>query len=1053
MLKFIWGRGQGPTAERVKLQKELFNFSKNITYGFPNKPTCLGWDPELKLLAVGTKSGQVKVFGQPGVEIIGQVDKEDVGILGIVWVPGQGRLITHTTDNSLQFWQIDGGEISMIHTALLEGRLKTISSLCLEKEKKKLLIGTEGGNIYQLLLPSFTFDDEIIFQDLLMRNVPDNYKLNPGAVEALVEHPTLSGVWIIGYTRGLVLIWDKSTQLTTSTLISQQQLENLCWKSGSSNSLVSCHNDGSYIIWDIETGEQIEPPNTPYGPYPCKAINKIYSRETITNGEDSKSDWCVFSGGMPRASYGDKFTVSVMLNHDEDEQHAVFDVTSKILDWVIVENENNLPDSLIVLSEEELVCVDLGTSGWPAIPSPYMQSVHSSAITAISQVNNVSKEIIEKLEGLKGVDGSEERWPVKGGIYNLGKGETTVIITGHEDGSVKFWLSKGNILTHLTSFESKKYFRGEDDEDCDRESDDEEEWPPFRKVGQFDPYSDDPRLAVKKVMFCGISGILIIGGTAGQVIAACLGEQDERTTIVCKADTVTEKEGFTWKGHKPLDIKTGAIKQPAGFQPKCVLQISPPASITSLTLSHGWGILAAGTAHGVVVLDYMFQHVVTARSTLSANDIANADDNPMSRKKSLKKSLRESFRKLRKGRSQRVVKGKSENGDQPPRIESPTPRPVERQIEARGPSEDGLGSMVRCLHFASTYIANSMNLSPTLWAGTNTGQVLVFLLTITPTDKRKNDKITAVLAKEIQLKHRAPVIDIEVHDAGGLPVNGPHPSYPAPHRVLITSEEQFKLFLLPHLKPCGKYKLTAHEGVRVRRTKSATFASCKDATYTENCLVYLANSGEVGVLSLPDLRRQVSTQVIRREDVVGIGSLTFSNTGNGLYLSSSSELQQMSLSARNKIGAGGGRIEVDRRDENGVGGDTDSQADRQNQQNEREAVRNGEKSSPRREGEGEHNETTVSEVSGDITLDSIRDHMGGREGSGTPDMVVSSVESTVVERELGGGRVGNERIEVVSRTVETIEVTTSNTIVQGSVGAAASVVTNGVDSEENLVAA
>ena len=38
MLKFIWGRGQGPTAERGKLQKELFNFSKNVTYGFPSKP-------------------------------------------------------------------------------------------------------------------------------------------------------------------------------------------------------------------------------------------------------------------------------------------------------------------------------------------------------------------------------------------------------------------------------------------------------------------------------------------------------------------------------------------------------------------------------------------------------------------------------------------------------------------------------------------------------------------------------------------------------------------------------------------------------------------------------------------------------------------------------------------------------------------------------------------------------------------------------------------------------------------------------------------------------
>ena len=89
MLKFIWGRGQGPTAERLKLQKELFNFSKNITYGFPHKPACIGWDPELRLVAVGTKTGQVRVFGRPGVEIIGQLDREEVGLVAIVWIPGK----------------------------------------------------------------------------------------------------------------------------------------------------------------------------------------------------------------------------------------------------------------------------------------------------------------------------------------------------------------------------------------------------------------------------------------------------------------------------------------------------------------------------------------------------------------------------------------------------------------------------------------------------------------------------------------------------------------------------------------------------------------------------------------------------------------------------------------------------------------------------------------------------------------------------------------------------------------------------------------------------
>ena len=36
-------------------------------------------------------------------------------------------------------------------------------------------------------------------------------------------------------------------------------------------------------------------------------------------------------------------------------------------------------------------------------------------------------------------------------------------------------------------------------------------------------------------------------------------------------------------------------------------------------------------------------------------------------------------------------------------------RPVERAIEARSGSEDGQGSMVRCLHFAHTYIANRKN--------------------------------------------------------------------------------------------------------------------------------------------------------------------------------------------------------------------------------------------------------------------------------------------------------------------------------------------------------
>lgn len=42
-------------------------------------------------------------------------------------------------------------------------------------------------------------------------------------------------------------------------------------------------------------------------------------------------------------------------------------------------------------------------------------------------------------------------------------------------------------------------YSGEEIGENNDSQNEEEEWPPFRRVGTFDPYSDDPRLAVKKV--------------------------------------------------------------------------------------------------------------------------------------------------------------------------------------------------------------------------------------------------------------------------------------------------------------------------------------------------------------------------------------------------------------------------------------------------------------------------------------------------------------------------------------------------------------------------
>ena len=43
-------------------------------------------------------------------------------------------------------------------------------------------------------------------------------------------------------------------------------------------------------------------------------------------------------------------------------------------------------------------------------------------------------------------------------------------------------------------------------------------WPPYRNVGKFDPFGDDPRLAIHHVKFCQLTRTLCVGGAGGQVI-------------------------------------------------------------------------------------------------------------------------------------------------------------------------------------------------------------------------------------------------------------------------------------------------------------------------------------------------------------------------------------------------------------------------------------------------------------------------------------------------------------------------------------------------------
>ena len=107
----------------------------------------------------------------------------------------------------------------------MDGRLKQISHLCLDMSHKKLLLGTEGGNIYNLDLTNFKIEDTIIYQDIVIQNSTEEFKVNPGAVEALLVHPKETDKLLIGYARGLIVLWDRKEAKAEKTYYANQQLE------------------------------------------------------------------------------------------------------------------------------------------------------------------------------------------------------------------------------------------------------------------------------------------------------------------------------------------------------------------------------------------------------------------------------------------------------------------------------------------------------------------------------------------------------------------------------------------------------------------------------------------------------------------------------------------------------------------------------------------------------------------------------------------------------------------------------------------------------------
>uniref|UniRef100_A0A8C9UY11 LLGL scribble cell polarity complex component 2 n=1 Tax=Scleropages formosus TaxID=113540 RepID=A0A8C9UY11_SCLFO len=906
-------RRHGQESHRDKLKQELYQFNKTVEHGFPHQPSALGYSPSLQLLAIGTRSGAIKLYGAPGVEFMG-LHEENAAVTRVFFLPNQVRNIYPSNIYHCPYL------FSLFFSA--PPSVTRITAVLAHSSGELLLLGTEGGHVFVVEVPGF--------RELEDKNITPEGRRNLESVEDLQENPLNPRQVLVGYGRGLMVLWDLDVKCAVQHFMGSQ-LESVWWMPDGEH-ILSSHSDGSYCRWMVNGEDtQNEPEKeVPYGNFPCKAITKIIQLPT-TRGPP----FLIFSGGMPRASYGDRHCISVI----SGKTHVALDFTSRIIDFFVIgEGER----ALVVLVEEELVVVDLQTEGWPIIQTPYLVPLHSSAITCSHHVSGIPLKLWERLQTagkLQKTHYSSKPWPLIGG-KNLSPDppQRDLLLTGHEDGTVRFWDASGVCLYPMYKLSTASVFQTDADLNDNMNQGLEGEWPPFRKVGCFDPYSDDPRLGIQKIHLCKYSGYLAVAGTAGQILVLELNDESlEQSVEGTLVDLLQGQEGFRWKGHARLEEREESVNFPPGFQPFALIQCQPPAVVTALTLHSEWKLVAFGTSHGFGLFDYQQKNTVLVRCTLNPSDQL-AMEGPLSRVKSIKKSLRQSFRRIRRSR----VSMRKQHTNNAAKLQEINARmeaealqemelaPVQRKIEARS-SDDSFTGLVRALYFADSFLSDSTHNTPSLWAGTNGGSIFAYTLRLPPTERRAEEPVTAHPAKEIQLMHRAPVVGLLILDGRGAPLPEPlevahdlarSPDMQGSHHLLVVSEEQFKVFTLPKVSSKMKLKLTAVEGSRVRRVSVAWFASSRTEEYGENGLVVLTNLGDLHVLSLPHIKMQVHYPCIRREDISGIASCVFTKHGQGstccqtllgaseyfnnnvmlspagFYLISPSEFERFSLSAR-----------------------------------------------------------------------------------------------------------------------------------------------------------
>lgn len=631
------------------LQSEHFQLCKTVRHGFPYQPSSMAFDPVQKILAIGTQSGALRLFGRAGVECYCQHESGSA-VIQLEFLVNEGALVSALADDSIHLWNLRQKLPAILHS--LKFNRERITFCHLPFQSKWLYVGTERGNIHIVNVESFTLSGYVIMWN---KAIELSSKTHPGPVVHISDNPMDEGKLLIGFECGIVVLWDLKSKKADCRYNYDEAIHSVAWHH-EGKQFVCSHSDGTLTTWNVRAPAKPAQIITPHGkqpkdgkkPEPCKPILKVEYKTTRAG-----DPFMILCGGLSYDTVGRRACLTVM----HGKSTAVLEMDYPIVDFLTLcetpyPNDFQEPYAVVVLLEKDLVVIDLAQIGYPIFENPYPLSIHESPVTCCEYFADCPAEVIPALYSVgsrqKRQGFSKKEWPINGG--NWGQGTLSfseIIITGHADGSIKFWDASALMLQVLYKLKTAKVF----------------EKPRGKEEKSSTEIVDEDPFAIQILSWCPESRVLCVAGVSAHIIVYRFSKQEVTTEVVqllevrmqCDLNEVESPEGGGeqasavstpgtssspqtslpqshpstssnnssdgLRDNVPcLKVRSSPLKQSPGYQVELLIQLvwvsgEPPQQITSLAVNSAYGLVAFGNGNGLGVVDYLQKTLLLNVST------------------------------------------------------------------------------------------------------------------------------------------------------------------------------------------------------------------------------------------------------------------------------------------------------------------------------------------------------------------------------------------------------------------------------------------------------